>query len=346
MRKKVVSVVGATGAVGREILKILEERNFPISELKLFASWRSRNTYLKFKGEDIPVYVLDENRDKFYKADFVFFSAGKRISREYAKLAVSNGAVVIDNSAAFRLEKDIPLVVPEVNPERLTNHQGLIANPNCSTIQLVVAIKPLYDLSKIKRLVISSYQSVSGTGWQAVVELKDQIKYCLEKNYLGVGEIAKPEVYSHQIAFNLFPHIGEFLDNGYSEEEMKLINETRKILNDYSIKITATTVRVPVFIGHSLSVNIEFFDIKNKITKDKAREVLKDVKGVKLLDNPKEAIYPLPIEAAGKDLVYVGRIREDESVDNGLNLWIVADNLRKGAALNAVQIAEILISKE
>jgi aspartate-semialdehyde dehydrogenase len=329
-----VAIVGATGAVGEEMRKILEERDFPVSSLKLLASHRSKGKRLNFKGEEISVEELKEN--SFKDVDMALFSAGASISREFAPLAAKNDCIVIDNSSAFRMEKDVPLVVPEVNSEDLKNHQGIIANPNCSTIQMVVVLKPLHDNFKLKRVVVTTFQSVSGTGKKAIQELYEQSKDFLE------GKPLKKNVYPHQIAFNVLPHIDVFLENAYTKEEMKMVNETRKIMHLPELKITATCVRVPVFISHSESVNIE---TEKEISAEKAREILSSAPGIKVEDNPSQNLYPLPIRAAGKDYTYVGRIRKDESIENGLNLWIVSDNLRKGAALNAVQIGETLIQK-
>jgi len=329
-----VAVVGATGAVGEEMLKILHQRNFPLKNLRVLASERSEGRVLEFKEEKLKVEKLSSASLK--GIEIALFSAGASISREFSPKMVKAGAVVVDNSSAFRMEKDVPLIVPEVNPWALKNHQGIIANPNCSTIQLVVAINPIHLKVKIKRMIISTFQSVSGTGREAIFELKKQ-----SKNYLSGGSITR-EVYPHQIAFNLLPHIGQFLPNGYTEEEMKLVNETRKIMEDSSIAITATCVRVPVFISHSEVVTIE---TKEKISVEKVREMLSSSPGIIVRDEPQKNSYPLPIEAVGKDEVFVGRIREDESITNGINLWVVADNLRKGAALNAIQIAELLIKE-
>jgi len=329
-----VAVVGATGAVGEEMLKILQQRNFPLKNLRVLASERSKGKLLKFKEEKLKVERLSSASLK--GIEIALFSAGASISREFSPKMVKMGAVVVDNSSAFRMEKDVPLIVPEVNPWALKNHQGIIANPNCSTIQLVVAINPIHLRVKIKRMIISTFQSVSGTGREAILELKKQ-----SESYLSGGSTTS-KVYPHQIAFNLLPHIGQFLPSGYTEEEMKLVNETRKIMEDPSIAITATCVRVPVFISHSEVVTIE---TKEKISVEKVREILSSSPGVIVKDKPQENSYPLPIEAAGKDEVFVGRIREDESITNGINLWVVADNLRKGAALNTIQIAELLIQE-
>ncbi|KJR43181.1 aspartate-semialdehyde dehydrogenase [Candidatus Magnetoovum chiemensis] len=330
--KYVVAVVGATGAVGNEMISILEQRNFPVQELRLFASERSEGTDLEFKNRSIKVELLTS--DVFKGIDIALFSAGASRSKEFAPKAAESGCIVIDNSSAWRMDPDVPLVVPEVNPHDLDWHKGIIANPNCSTIQMVVALKPLHDAAKIKRIVVSTYQAVSGTGKKAIDELVEQTR-----NLFNFKEIAC-NVYPHQIAFNCLPHIDVFNDNGYTKEEMKMVNETRKIMGDNSIRVTATTVRVPVIRGHSETVNIE---TEKKLSANEARALLSTAPGVLVFDAPTKNIYPLAIDAAGKDEVFVGRIREDESIENGLNLWIVSDNLRKGAALNAVQIAETLI---
>jgi aspartate-semialdehyde dehydrogenase len=331
-----VAVVGATGAVGNEMIRILEERNFPVGELKLLASERSMGKELMFKGKAYPVDVLDE--DSFEGVEIGLFSAGGSISERFAPIAADAGCVVVDNTSAFRMDPDVPLVVPEANPEDIGMYQtkGIIANPNCSTIQMIVAIKPIHDVARIKRIVVSTYQAVSGTGKAAIEELVQQTKALLN--------LEEPEVkvYPHRIAFNCLPHIDVFLDNGYTKEEMKMVNETRKIMNDPSIAVTATTVRVPVFYSHSESVNIE---TERKITADEVRRILYDAPGVTVVDNPGNCEYPLASEGAGKDDTFVGRIREDESIPNGINMWIVSDNIRKGAALNTIQIAEILIKE-
>jgi len=336
MKEYNVAVVGATGAVGNEMVKILEERKFPVKNLKLLASERSIGKTLEFKGEEIPVEVLDEK--SFEGVEIALFSAGGSVSLKYVPIAAKEGCIVIDNTSAFRMEKDVPLVVPEVNAHAIGDYKNrnIIANPNCSTIQMVVALKPLHDYAKIKRIVVSTYQSVSGTGKKAIFELEEQVRA------LFMNRRVEKKVYPHQIAFNCLPHIDVFLENGYTKEEMKMVNETKKIMEDETIKVTATTVRVPVFYGHSESVNVEF---EREITPEKARSLLRKAKGVKVVDNPSKNLYPLAINAAGKDEVFVGRIRKDDTVEHGLNMWIVADNIRKGAALNAIQIAEILIEK-
>ncbi|MBI5373948.1 MAG: aspartate-semialdehyde dehydrogenase [Candidatus Schekmanbacteria bacterium] len=327
-----VAVAGATGAVGNEMIAVLEQRNFPVKSLKLLASERSVGKKLKFKGEDIKVEVL--TKDSFKGIDFALFSAGATRSKEFCPAAAASGAVVIDNSSAFRMDKDIPLVVPEVNPDAAFRHKGIIANPNCSTIQMVVALKPLHDYAKIKRVVVTTFQSVSGAGKKAMEELAEQ-----SRAILNMKEIKK-NVFPHQIAFNCLPHIDAFLENGYTKEEMKMVNETTKIMEDDSIKVSATTVRVPVFVGHSECVNVEFV---REISPQKAKELLKNFPGIVLLDDVSKFEYPLAINIAGTDPVYVGRVRGDNSVLYGINMWVVADNLRKGAATNAVQIAELFI---
>ncbi|MGC8808968.1 MAG: aspartate-semialdehyde dehydrogenase [bacterium] len=331
-----VAVAGATGAVGLEMIKTLEQRQFPVRSLKLLASERSVGRELNFRGAKIKVEKL--NHDSFKGVEIALFSAGAARSLEFAPAAAAAGAVVIDNSSAFRMDPDVPLVVPEVNPHAIAQYKnkGIIANPNCSTIQMVVVLKPIHDVAKIKRVVVSTYQSVSGTGLKAIDELLRQTKAILNSQ-----EVTKT-VYPHQIAFNCLPHIDSFLDNGYTKEEMKMVNETQKIMEDPQIRVTATTVRVPVLYAHSESVNIE---TEKKITPQEVREILSQAPGVVVVDNPKQNEYPLAIYAAGRDETFVGRIREDESIANGINMWIVADNIRKGAALNAVQIAEILIAQ-
>ncbi|MGZ6236869.1 MAG: aspartate-semialdehyde dehydrogenase [Syntrophales bacterium] len=334
MKSYNVTVVGATGVVGNEMIRILEEREFPVRNLTLLASERSVGKKLKFGGKSVPVHVLNEK--SFSGIDIGLFSAGGSISERFAPIAAASGCVVIDNTRAFRMVPDIPLVVPEVNPKAIGMYKnsGIIANPNCSTIQMVLALKPINDASRIKRVVVSTYQAVSGTGKEAIEELIKQTGDLL------VGRKPAVKVYPHRIAFNCLPHIDVFLDNGYSKEELKMVNETKKILGDQRIAITATTVRVPVLYGHSESVNIE---TERKISAKEVRRILAHAPGIKVVDDLKRNMYPLPIDAAGKDDTFVGRIREDESIKNGINIWIVSDNLRKGAALNAVQIAELLV---
>ncbi len=331
-----VAVAGATGAVGLEMIKTLEQRNFPVGSIKLLASERSEGKELKFNGK--PVRVEKLTKDSFKGVQVALFSAGASRSLEFGPAAAASGAVVVDNSSAFRMDPEIPLVVPEVNPHAIAQYKkrGIIANPNCSTIQMVVALKPIHDAVRIKRIVVSTYQSVSGTGLKAIDELLSQTRAILSSQ-----EIPR-KVYPHQIAFNCLPHIDSFLENGYTKEEMKMVNETRKIMEDPTIAVTATTVRVPVLYSHSESVNIE---TEKKITVREVKDLLAKAPGVKVVDNPALTEYPLAIYAAGRDETFVGRIREDESITNGINLWVVSDNIRKGAALNAVQIAEILIDK-
>ncbi|MCL1915129.1 MAG: aspartate-semialdehyde dehydrogenase [Desulfovibrionaceae bacterium] len=330
-----VAVVGATGAVGRAMLKTLEERNFPADEVLAFASSRSAGNRIPFGDGELNVREL--TRDSFRGVNLALFAAGGDRALEFAPLAVAAGCVVVDNSSAWRMDVRCPLVVPEVNAGALREHQGIIANPNCSTIQMVVALKPLHDAASIVRVVVSTYQAVSGTGQKAVEELEMQVRHMFN--------MQEPEakVYPHRIAFNCLPHIDVFLPSGYTKEEMKMTMETVKIMGDPSIKVTATTVRVPVFYGHSEAVNIE---TRKKISAREARAVLSQAPGVRVLDNPDMKIYPMPVMAAGHGEVFVGRIREDESIENGLNLWVVADNLLKGAALNAVQIAERLLEED
>ena len=322
-----VTIVGATGNVGRKFLEILEERNFPVKELYLFASKRSAGKTLKFKGEDVLVEELCEGNIENKKIDFALFSAGGSVSLEFAPIFAKHGAVVIDNSSAWRMDKEVPLVVPEVNPEDVKWHKGIIANPNCSTIQAMVALKPLYDKYGIKRIVYSTYQAVSGAGIQGILDLQE-------------GTTKK---FPYPILGNVIPHIDVFLDNGYTKEEIKMIEETKKILHDDNLRITATTVRVPVLNAHSESINVELnseFELENVV------DLFNNSKGIIVHDDVENLKYPTPLELSGKDEVFVGRIRRDFSLDNGLNLWVVADNIRKGAALNAIQIAEILINEK
>jgi aspartate-semialdehyde dehydrogenase len=332
--KYIVAVVGATGAVGNEMISVLEERNFPVEELRLFASERSRGEVIQFHNKSISVEVLGE--EVFKGIDIALFSAGAERSKQFAPIAAQSGCVVIDNSSAWRMDPGVPLVVPEVNAHDLRWHKGIIANPNCSTIQMVMVLKPIHDAARIKRAVVTTFQSVSGTGKKAMDELMQQTTDIL--NFKD----PKTEVYPHQIAFNCLPHIDKFMDGGYTKEELKMVNETKKILGDDSIRVTATTVRVPVFRGHSESINIE---TEKKLTANEVRALLSSMPGVIVYDAPEKNVYPLPIYVAGKDEVYVGRVREDNTIENGINMWVVSDNLRKGAALNAVQIAETLISQ-
>jgi len=329
-----VAIVGATGAVGEQMREVLEERKFPVGEMRLLASERSAGQFLEFEGRQHRVGVLNEN--SFENTDIALFSAGGAVSAKYAPLAVSAGAVVVDNTACFRMVPDIPLVVPEVNASAISDYKKrrIIANPNCSTIQMVVALKPIHDAARIKRVVVSTYQSVSGAGRQAMEELSQQVAA------LYNSKDVEKKKFPHQIAFNCIPHIDVFMEDGYTKEEWKMIHETRKILGEPSLAITATTVRVPVFFSHSESVNVE---TEKKLTAAEVKSLLRQAPGIIVADAPENNLYPLALDATGKDATYVGRIREDQSVQNGINLWVVADNLRKGAALNAVQIAEILI---
>ncbi len=326
-----VAVVGATGAVGGAMLETLARRAFPINQLRLLASERSRGKTCPFQGRDVAVEVLTE--DSFEGIDFALFSAGADRSLAFAPAAAAAGAIVVDNSSAFRMDPDVPLVVPEVNPQAISRYakRGIIANPNCSTIQMLVALKPIYDRVGIKRIVVSTYQAVSGTGTSAIEELKQQVRDFV------AGTPLSHRVYPHQIAFNCLPHIDSFLDNGYTKEEMKMVNETRKIFEDESIGITATAVRVPVFYGHSESINIE---TRTKISAAEVTALLAEAPGVTVVDDPLKQRYPLAINAQGEFDTFVGRIREDESIANGINLWVVSDNILKGAALNTIQIAE------
>ncbi|MGG7176254.1 aspartate-semialdehyde dehydrogenase [Clostridium paraputrificum] len=323
-----VAIVGATGNVGRKFLEILTERNFPVKNLYLFASKRSAGTTLNFRGKEILVEDTCEENINNKELDFALFSAGGDISLEYAPKFAKTGAVVIDNSSAWRMDPKVPLVVPEVNPEDIKWHNGIIANPNCSTIQAMPVLKAIKDKYGLKRVIYSTYQAVSGAGVQGISDL--------EEGYKGVS----PKKFPLPIAGNVLPHIDVFLENGYTKEEMKMIEETRKILHDDTLKITATTARVAVLNGHSESINLE---LNNKFEVSDIFDLLSNTAGVVVYDNIKELKYPTPLEMSGKDEVFVGRIRRDYSVDNGLNLWVVADNIRKGAALNAVQIAELMI---
>ena len=329
MKKYNVAIVGATGLVGQTFLKVLKERNFPVEKLYLYASARSAGKIVNFDGKDYTVIELKEENIKD-DIDVALFSAGGDMSKEYAPKFKAKGAIVVDNSSAWRMEKDIPLVVPEANPEALDGHNGIIANPNCSTIQVMPVLKVLADKYGLKRVVYSTYQAVAGSGQKGIDDLEANLKGEPSKNY------------PHQIAFNLLPHIDSFLDNGYTKEEMKMVEETRKILGLPDLKVTATCVRVPVKMGHAVSVNVELeksFDLKDVF------KAFEEKEGVVVKDDVAKNVYPMPIEAEDTDEVYVGRIRRDESVENGLNLWVVADNIRKGAATNTIQIAETLIKK-
>ncbi len=330
-----VAVVGATGITGSEIVEILEQRDFSLLDLRLLAAEGSAGTKISYKNEEVIVEKLSEH--SFQDIDIAFFSPGVSLSKQFVPYAINEGAIVIDDTGAFRMEPDVPLVVTEVNPHVLETHQGIIASPACSTIQLVVALQPIHDAVGIGRIVVSTYQAVSGTGKEGIEELETQTRHIFTQRDILC------QVYPHQIAFNCLPHIDTFLDNGYTSEEMNIIHETRRILEDEQLRITATTVRVPVFYGHAASVNIE---TEQKITPQEVRELLSQAPGVKVIDEPQHNRYPSAIEATGEDEVFVGRIRDDESLENGLNLWIVTDNLRKGSALNAIQIAEKMIEME
>ncbi len=334
-RKYNVAILGATGMVGQQFIQILQERKFPISNLRLLASDRSAGKVINFNGTDI---ITEEvNANSFKEVEIAFFAVGSDVSRYYAPIANKQGTIVIDNSAAFRMDTRVPLVVPEINPEDIAKHNGIISNPNCSTIQMVAALFPLHKVNPIKRIVVSTYQSVSGTGKAAVVELENQARLALD------GKEVIPHVYPHQIAFSILPEIDVFLDNDYTREEWKMVEETRKIMHAPNIGISATCVRVPVFNSHCESINVEFTE---PISPDTARQILANAPGIKILDEPIVSLYPLPTSVAGTDEVFVGRIRQDFSTINGLVMWVVADNIRKGAALNAVQIAETMIQKE
>jgi len=343
MKKYKVGVVGATGAVGREMIRVLEELNFPVEDLRLFASERSRGKKLLFKDKEIEVEVLEEKILDEFDREIILMSAGASISKEWAKRFTQKSCFVIDNSSAWRMDKDVPLVVPEVNPHTLSKDKKLIANPNCSTIQMVQVLAPIYRVNRIKRIIVSTYQAVSGAGWKAVEELKSQLKEIVESDFeKKILPRTRIKVFPHQIALNVIPQIDIFLENSYTKEEMKMVNETRKILEDNDIKISATCVRVPVLRGHSEAVTVE---LENKMSADEIREILSKVENVILIDDLSNLKYPLPIEADGKFETFVGRIREDLAFENGINMWIVSDNLLKGAALNAVQIAFKLIEK-
>jgi aspartate-semialdehyde dehydrogenase len=324
-----VGIVGATGMVGRNFLKVMEERNFPVDNLYLFASAKSKGTIIEYNNKKYEVEELSEfSFDR--PMDIALFSAGGSTSKKYAPIAKEKGVLVIDNSSAWRMEDWVPLIVPEVNSEAIKEHKGIISNPNCSTIQSVIPLKPLNDKYKLKRVIFSTYQAVSGSGVGGIEDLEKGLSSPYHNKY------------PHPIAYNVLPHIDDFLDNGYTKEEMKMIEETKKILNDQDIKITATTVRVPVKYGHAVSANIE---LEKSFELEDIFELFKNSEGIEVLDDPSNNVYPMPILAEGNDKVYVGRIRRDFSVENGLNIWIVADNSRKGAATNTIQIAELLINK-
>ncbi|WP_066635335.1 aspartate-semialdehyde dehydrogenase [Desulfolucanica intricata] len=331
MQEYNVVIVGATGAVGQEILKVLDERNFPIKQLKLCATSRSAGKQINFRGKD---YTVEETTEESFNEMDIALFAGGAASLQFGPAAVKKGAVVIDNSSNYRMDPQVPLVVPEVNPEDVKKHKGIIANPNCSTIQMVVALKPIHDAAKIKRVVVATYQAVSGAGIEAIDELTQQTRMVLE------GGDCLSKVFPYQIAFNLIPHIDVFMDMDYTKEEWKMVRETQKILHDQEMAITATTVRVPIYRSHSEVINIE---TEKKLTSEEAKKLFAAAPGVIVMDNPAEKTYPMPYYCSNKDEVFIGRIREDNSIANGLNIWVVADQLRKGAATNAVQIAELVI---
>jgi aspartate-semialdehyde dehydrogenase len=335
MKRYKVAIVGATGLVGQEFIKVLEQRNFPIASIDLLASDRSAGKKLFVTHQEVE--VKETVPESFKEIEIALFSAGAEVSRYFSPIAAQSGAVVIDNSSAFRMVSSVPLVVPEVNPEDIKWHRGIIANPNCSTIQMVVALYPLHKVNPIKRIIVDTYQAVSGTGKAAVEELTTQARQVLD------GQNTTPHVYPHQIAFNVLPEIDVFLDNAYTKEEWKVVEETRKIMHADDLAISATCARVPVFTGHSEAVNIEF---SRPMPPDEARRILTQAPGVKVLDDPAISLYPQPWPVVGSDDVFVGRIRQDASHRCGLTMWVVADNLRKGAALNAVQIAEEMIKRE
>ena len=330
-----VAVIGATGAVGRVFLKLVEERGFPASSIRLCASERSWGKRLPVNGTELP--VEEATPGLLSEVDLAFISASGEVSRQLAPIAVERGVLVVDDSSAFRMDPLVPLVVPEVNPRDLEHHHGIISIPNCSTTPLVMVLKPLNDFVPVKRVIVDTYQSVSGAGAGAMTELRDQTARVLD------GKPTRPQVHPHQTAFNVLPHIEPFLDNGYTNEEMKMVNETRKILHLPQLALSATCVRVPVMVGHSEAVHIEF---TRSISADDVRETLSGAPGVRVLDDPASGVYPMPIDAEGTDDVLVGRIRRDESHPQGIALWVVGDNLRKGAALNAIQIAEAVLSRE
>lgn len=341
MKKYNVAILGATGAVGQEFLKLIEERHFPFADLKMLASKRSAGKKIPFMGKE---YTVEEATDASFKDVQIALFAGGGASKIFAKPAVEAGAVVIDNSSAFRMDPEVPLVVPEVNPQAIARHKGIIANPNCSTIIMMMALKPLYDVSKIKRIVVSTYQAVSGGGKEAMAELEQQVKDYVAGKELHAEILPGKSFPKHyQIAFNLIPQIDVFYDNLYTKEEMKMVNETKKILEDDSLRITATTVRVPVFRSHAESVNVEFED---EVTVEQARKAIDAFPGAMVKDDPTEQVYPMPLFTSGKNDVEVGRIRKDYSQPNTLNFWVCGDQIRKGAALNALQIAEYIIKKD
>ena len=341
MKKYNVAILGATGAVGQEFLRLIEERNFPFAELKLLASKRSAGKQIDFMGK---TYTVEEATPESFEGVQIALFAGGSISKTLAPEAVKRGAVVIDNSSAFRMDPEVPLVVPEVNPQAISAHKGIIANPNCSTIIMVMALKPIYDLAKIKRIVVSTYQAVSGAGKEAIDELNDQVKASLEGREMVANILPSASLDKHYpIAFNLIPHIDVFVEDDYTKEEMKMVHETHKILGDYTIGISPTTVRVPVYRSHSESINLEF---EGPVSVEEVRQALSAFPGVIVQDDPANMEYPMPLYTSNENDVRVGRIRPDRSVEHGLNLWVVGDQIRKGAALNALQIAEYMVAKD
>ena len=341
MKKYNVAILGATGAVGAEFLRLMEERDFPVAELRLLASARSSGKEIQYKGQ---TYIVQEATEHSFDGIDIALFAGGSVSKTFAPAAVKAGAVVIDNSSTFRMDPDVPLVVPEINPQDILKHKGIIANPNCSTIIMVMALKPLYDLARIKRVVVSTYQAVSGAGKEGIDELTDETKAYAEGREMVPHILPSASLARHYpIAFNLIPQIAVFLDNLYSKEEMKMVNETQKIFGDPEMRITATTVRVPVYRSHSESVNVEF---EKNLELEEMRQALAAFPGVQLLDDPEKQIYPMPLYASGTDDCYVGRLRRDFSNPNTFNFWVVGDQIRKGAALNTLQIAETMIRNE
>ena len=341
MKKYNVAILGATGAVGAEFLRLMEERDFPVAELRLLASARSSGKEIQYKGQ---TYIVQEATEHSFDGIDIALFAGGSVSKIFAPAAVKAGAVVIDNSSTFRMDPDVPLVVPEINPQDILKHKGIIANPNCSTIIMVMALKPLYDLARIKRVVVSTYQAVSGAGKEGIDELTDESKAYAEGREMVPHILPSASLARHYpIAFNLIPQIDVFLDNLYSKEEMKMVNETQKIFGDPEMRITATTVRVPVYRSHSESVNVEF---EKNLELEEMRQALAAFPGVQLLDDPEKQIYPMPLYASGTDDCYVGRLRRDFSNPNTFNFWVVGDQIRKGAALNTLRIAETMIRNE
>lgn len=341
MKKYNVAILGATGAVGQEFLNLIEERKFPFANLKMLASKRSAGKTIHFMGKD---YTVEEATEDSFKDVQIALFAGGGASKTFAPAAVKAGAVVIDNSSAFRMDPEVPLVVPEVNPEAIRAHKGIIANPNCSTIIMVMALKPIYDEVKIKRVVVSTYQAVSGGGKEAIDELEQQVRAIAEDKPVVANILPGASLPKHyQIAFNLIPQIDVFKENMYTKEEMKMVDETHKIMNDYEMGITATTIRVPIYRSHSESINLE---LESELSVEKVKAALAKFPGVIVQDNPAEMEYPMPLYTSGKNEVFIGRIRKDESIQHGLNLWVVGDQIRKGAALNALQIAEYMIEQQ